>query len=470
MKIRLFCTILLSKIMIYFLRVIKRGGTSLPGKIANKLYPGVLKDIAANFYIVMVTGTNGKTTTSRIIEQILKEAEISYIANKSGANLISGITTTFLQSVNLFGRSSVSTALIEIDEAAFKGITDLIEPNILIVTNFFRDQLDRYGELYTTLKGVALGISKTKKTRLILNADDSLCVSLGRDSKRSVIYYGFAPDAYPNAKTADNSDASYCLYCKTKYRYTYKVYGHLGGFFCPSCGYRKPQPGIICTHVDALTSSHSVIQFKVSQSDLTSFNNQQNVYHARINLPGLYNIYNSLAAISCGVSLGVPMDKILKALASFKHGFGRMETIKVGEKQIKVILVKNPAGFNQVLDYLLTDEQHMCIAFAINDLLADGTDISWLWDVDFEKLSAAEDRLNVLYATGIRAEDMALRLVYAGINPERVEIIKDYRSLIGQGLSSIKAGETFYILPTYTALLDLRKFLSRKFNLKEFWQ
>jgi UDP-N-acetylmuramyl tripeptide synthase len=467
--IKLTSTILLSKIIIKGLRMIKRGGTSLPGKIANKLCPGILKDIASNFYIIMVTGTNGKTTTSRIIEQILKETGTSYIANRSGANLLSGITTTFLQSVNLHGRSSVSTALIEIDEAAFKAVTVFLEPDILVVTNFFRDQLDRYGELYSTLKDVAAGISKTRKTRLILNADDSLCVSLARDSQKSVIYYGFAPEAYLDAKASENADASYCLYCQTKYTYTNKVYGHLGGFACPGCGYRKPDCHVVCTQVEAITGSHSVIRFTVDDGLLPSCDGR-NAYTAKINLPGLYNIYNSLAAISCGVSLGISMDKILYALASFENGFGRMETIKARDRELKVILVKNPAGFNQVLDYLVTDEQTMRLAFAINDNLADGTDVSWLWDVNFEKLSAAAERIDGLFVSGIRAEDMALRLKYAGLDTKKIELIKDYGALIEKGLSSMKEGETFYLLPTYTALLDMRKFLKKKFNLKEFWQ
>jgi UDP-N-acetylmuramyl tripeptide synthase len=164
------------------------------------------------------------------------------------------------------------------------------------------------------------------------------------------------------------------------------------------------------------------------------------------------------------------MDKILYALASFENGFGRMETIKARDRELKVILVKNPAGFNQVLDYLVTDEQTMRLAFAINDNLADGTDVSWLWDVNFEKLSAAAERIDGLFVSGIRAEDMALRLKYAGLDTKKIELIKDYGALIEKGLSSMKEGETFYLLPTYTALLDMRKFLKKKFNLKEFWQ
>ena len=193
-------------------------------------------------------------------------------------------------------------------------------------------------------------------------------------------------------------------------------------------------------------------------------------FHARINLPGLYNIYNALAAVSCGHLLKLPVENTIKALDSFECGFGRMETINTAGKNIKVILVKNPTGFNQVLNYLLTEDQNMQLAFLINDKLADGTDISWLWDVDFEKLQKTQEKLDNIYTSGIRAEDMAVRLKYAGIFTDKINIIKDYSELINTGLSRTASGQNFYILPTYTAMLEIRKVLKEKFGLKEFWK
>lgn len=464
MNLRLYFTIAVSKLTIKLCRLTKKGGTTLPGKVARKLYPNILKEITGSFKTIMVTGTNGKTTTTRIIGQLLTESGIKYITNKSGANLVGGVITTFIESVNLLGRCEASTALIEIDEAAFNIMCNYIEPDILVVTNFFRDQLDRYGELYTTLRGVKEGIGKCGKTKLVLNADDSLCSSLGKDTGKDAVYYGFASDAHEGLEDAANSDATFCIYCKAKYEYSNHVYGHLGSFFCPDCGYKKHETDITCVKVEKLTSSYSRILFTAGNSSL------EEVLSARINLPGLYNIYNALAAAACGHLMGLPAENSIKAMDSFECGFGRMETIRVEDKYAKLILVKNPTGFNQVINHLLTEEDPVRIAFIINDNLADGTDISWLWDVDFEKLNSLGDLAVSMYTSGQRAEDMAVRLKYAGIAPEKIDIRKSYAELIDEGLSKTSAGHSFYILPTYTALLDIRGILKEKFGLKEFWK
>ncbi|MCX7922351.1 MAG: MurT ligase domain-containing protein [Clostridia bacterium] len=473
MNLRLTFTIIVSKLAIKICRLTRRGGTTLPGKIARKLYPDIINVITGGFKTIMVTGTNGKTTTTRVIGQILKENDIDYITNKSGANLVGGVITTFIDSVDIHGKSPISTALIEIDEAAFKVMCNFLEPDILVVTNFFRDQLDRYGELYTTLNGVKAGISKLKNTKLVLNADDSLCASIGKDTGKEAVYYGFDSYAHTAVEETLNSDAMFCIYCKTKYHYSNHVYGHLGGFKCPACGYEKPSTDITCIKVDELTSSYSKIQFSIDGltkdsssedgSDISAFN-------AKVGLPGLYNVYNALAAIACGHLLNLPVENSINAVSSFECGFGRMETIVTEGKNIKLILVKNPTGFNQVLSYLLTETQNMQLAFLINDKLADGTDISWLWDVDFEKLHEVQERVDSFYTSGIRAEDMAVRLKYAGVYANKICVKKDYSQLIAEGLEKTPEGHSFYILPTYTAMLDIRKVLKEKYGLKEFWK
>ena len=497
MDLKLPFTILVSKMIMKACRLVKLGGTTLPGEIALKIYPDIAKAITKNFRVIMVTGTNGKTTTTRIIGQILKENSINYITNKSGANLVNGVISTFIDWVDITGRCHCKTALLEVDEAAFNKMSDFLEPDILVVTNFFRDQLDRYGELYTTLKGVASGIHKSARMKLILNADDSLCASLGRGTKKKVIYYGFGEKAYCSSEQAVNSDAMFCIYCKTRYKYSNHVYGHLGGFECPKCGYRRPVSHITCTKVKELTSTHSRIEFTVSSlpfdnkkgkpvkvskarikmkiNGCKKFYRQKRwrvkqYYTARVNLPGLYNIYNSLAALSCGFAMKLPVKNSIKALNNFECGFGRMETINTSGKTIKVILVKNPTGFNQVLNYILTEKNNIQLAFLINDRIADGTDVSWLWDVDFEKLQDMQERIDNIYASGIRAEDMAVRLKYAGIFTNKINIVKDYERLVNIGLSKTAEGGSFYILPTYTAMFDIRKILKKKFNLKEFWK
>lgn len=458
---RLFLSILITKCTIKLLRIFKLGGTSLPGKVALRLYPNILKKLSQNLNIVMVTGTNGKTTTTRIIEQILIENNQSYITNKSGANLVFGIAATLVDSSSLSGKINASTALLEIDEAAFNKLTDYIQPNLLVVTNFFRDQLDRYGELYTTLNKVASAIQKSPNVVVALNADDSMCASLASSTKNP-IFYGFEEGAYKITEEITTSDAMFCIKCKEKYSYNFRVYGHLGGFYCPKCGYRKPETDITCTKVVDLNTSFTDIKFKLS--------NDNNEYFAKINLPGLYNSYNALAAISMGKLLNLPIENTIKALSTFECGFGRMETIQVGNKTIKVILVKNPTGFNQVLNFLLTETNSIQLAILINDNAADGRDISWLWDVDFEVLSKIESQIVNLYTSGLRADDMSVRLKYAGISTSKISTITNYKELINTGIDKTEENSTFYLLPSYTAMLDLRKELMSIFNLKEFWK
>jgi UDP-N-acetylmuramyl tripeptide synthase len=427
------------------------------------MYPDKLKELSKDFKTIMITGTNGKTTTTKIISQILDENNIKYITNKSGANLLHGIITTFIENSSIYGEFDEKVALIEVDEAAFKVVSKFLKPDYLVVTNFFRDQLDRYGELYTTLNRVLDGIKNSPESKLILNSDDSLCVSLAKNNKNNILYYGFDKNAYKQTEKIENSDAMFCIHCKTKYIYSFNIYGHLGGFKCPNCEYQRPLPQIKCTKITDLNSSYSNIEFK-----LNSISNK--IYKTKINLPGLYNIYNSMAAIALSEILKLPIENTIKALESFESGFGRMEVIKLKDKTIKLILVKNPTGFNQVLNYLLTEEKELSVSFIINDKIADGRDISWLWDVDFEKLNKISNKTSYFYTSGTRAEDMSVRLKYSGIDKEKIIQINKYQILIEEGIKNTKPNSTFYILPTYTAMLEIRKNLKSQFKLKDFWK
>ncbi|PYG89799.1 UDP-N-acetylmuramyl tripeptide synthase [Ruminiclostridium sufflavum DSM 19573] len=467
MKLRKAISIIISKFTIFTLHLLRRGGTTLPGKIALKIYPGILESIAKDFEIIMVTGTNGKTTTTRIIEEILKNNNINYITNKSGANLLSGITTLFIQAVSPGGKPRHKVALIESDEAAFNQVTKHITPKAVVVTNFFRDQLDRYGELYSTLNAVKSGLEHTaENTALILNADDSMCASLGEGTSKPVFYYGISCEAYQGNSENVNSDAMFCIFCKSKYEYSNHIYGHLGSFYCTGCGYKRPAADLECTEIQEAGSSFTTVKWTCTSSLLQ----EKKEFVTRINLPGLYNVYNAMAAAALGLTLKYSADTISEALQSFESGFGRMESINVGDKTVKLILVKNPTGFNQVLSFLALDKQPLNISFIINDNLADGTDISWLWDVDFEQLNSVADNIDRLVTSGIRGEDMAVRLKYSGLDTSKIKIIKDYNMLIDEGLKGTRSGGCYYILPTYTAMLEIRGILKKKFNLKEFWK
>ncbi len=443
-----------AKILIRLLRMTNTGGTSLPGKLALSLDKGILKRLAEGKKIIAVTGTNGKTTTSRILAEILKNNGISFFTNKSGANLLSGLTTTFIENHG----NDTDMVILEIDEAAFSAATEHFKPFAVIVTNFFRDQLDRYGELYSTLNKVKQGVEKTPGSILVLNADDSLCASIGREYPNPKVYFGFSDNISFSDRSGALSDSVYCLYCKSRYDYITRTIGHLGHFVCKSCGYERPLQNISAESVSARDNG-------TSRVDINLYGKR---FDADIKLPAAYNIYNALAALSIQTILDLDIKRSLRALSTFEEGFGRMEKIKAGNKFINVMLVKNPTGFNSSLDYLISLETDIIVCFAINDNIADGTDISWLWDVDFEKMS--QSKINYFICTGKRGYDMSLRLKYMDVPRSMIHGTDDHEKAIEEGLERIKDGDTLYILPTYTAMLEIRRMLQEKYDLKEFWK
>jgi len=463
MKLKRIIVIIIAKALLKLLVILKRGagGTSLPGRIIVFFDKEFLKDLAEKFKVIVVTGSNGKTTTTRMIGQILKENGIIFATNHAGANLLSGIATALLQGVDVCGRPRVPVLLLEIDEATLKKISGEINPEVLVVTNFFRDQLDRYGEVYQTLSYVKEGVAGFKNTKLVLNADDSLVASLAKVKNLPVFFYGL--DSEGILDVHPNTDARYCLYCKTKYTYEKQYYGHLGHFKCPQCGYQRPETDISCFNILETGEDYTRYFLRLKKEDITTF------YEVNLSLPGLYNVYNSLAALTCSLALGLNLNKAVEALSAIFGAFGRAENLLINGKKLKIILVKNPAGFNQALNLLSQEKSKIGLAFLINDLSADGEDVSWLWDVNFAVLNIITDKIKFIVAGGRRAEDLALRLKYEDFAKEKIKIMGDYREVINFGLKEINPSEVFYIFPTYTALIEFRKILNKKFKLKEFW-
>ena len=456
MKLRTMIAIIACKMTRFILRVTGHGGTNLPGKVAVKLYPTLLNQLAQHVTTIIVTGTNGKTTTSRMVEQCLKDANLSYFANKSGANLLTGITAEFAVHATNTGKSKYTHALIECDEAAFKQVSRYVDAKFVVVTNVFRDQLDRYGELSTTLTSIGIGIDHSPSAIVCLNADDSLSVSLAGRIKNKIIYYGVDTEIYQD-RVEEVSDAPYCIQCGHEYTYDYVTYGHLGSYRCEACGYSRPQPEVAVTQLLQTTPDSSLVEMKLGTQK----------YQIKINLPGGYNIYNAAACAAVGSALGLSPELVVKALGHFGGGFGRMEKFTIEGVDIRMILIKNPAGCNQVLNFLSNNEIPSLFVVALNDKTADGTDISWIWDVDFEKLIAGSRRITEVIVTGIRADDMALRFKYTGIQPQKLRIIKDYDQLLQEMLEQ---EAPVYIMPTYTAMLDLRAKISKNYGFKEFWE
>lgn len=456
MKIRTIFAVLSCKFTRFILRVTGRGGTNLPGKVAVKLYPELLGQLSKNVTTIIVTGTNGKTTTSRMVEQCLIEQGMSYFSNKSGANLLTGITAEFANNSSIFGKNKFEYALIECDEAAFKQVSKFVDAKYIVVTNVFRDQLDRFGDVGVTLKSIGIGIGNSPNAIVCLNADDSLSVSLSEGIKNKIVYYGVETEIY-NQRVEEISDARYCIKCQHEYVYDYITYGHLGGYHCPNCGYSKPKTEVFVSKVFSSNEDRSEVELNISGL----------AYKTSINLPGGYNIYNGVATAAAASSMGIKADVIVESLGKFGGGFGRMEKFTIEDTDIRMILIKNPAGCNQVLNFLSNTQKPSLFVVALNDKLADGTDVSWIWDVDFEKLTKMENKLTKIIVSGVRAEDMAVRFKYAGVPMEKIEVVHDYGELIDK---MVNQDAPVYVMPTYTALMELRARISKDYGFKEFWE
>ncbi len=424
--------------------------------MALKLDKDILSTVSKGYKVILVTGTNGKTTTTSMIYNMLKNSNLKVITNSTGANLYTGITSCFIENFSFLKSGQTKYAhtkyaVIEIDEANVKLVTAYITPEIITVTNLFRDQLDRYGEVYTTLKKILEGIEKVPGTKLILNGDESLLGDLDEVYGKENIYFGFNAAVDDKKEVDINADAKFCKKCKNTYKYEYITYNHLGKFYCENCGYKRPE---LQFHLDEITET-------TSEGSLVKINNME-LY---INQPGIYNIYNALCAFSVAKTLNIADNIISDTLKNQSSSFGRQELIKIDGKDTKIILVKNPAGYDQAIKTLAFDDRKLSIAFLLNDNYADGRDVSWIWDVNFEALHDLNiERVSI---GGIRLYDMAIRLKIAGIDESLFHIENNYESLLKSIMQS--STDTIYILATYTAMISFRKFLNRKGYIKKLW-
>ncbi len=449
------------------LRLTGRGGTALPGKAARFFAADILERVSDGMEIIVVTGTNGKTTTSRMLEHAFTASGHPCLANKSGANLLSGVTAELTCNAGWNGTPKTHYAVIECDEGALKQVVPLIHPRVIVVTNLFRDQLDRYGEVMHTVEQLRMGIEKVPEALLCLNADDSLVTSLAEGVSNRVVWYGLDLPV-GEQKDAVISDAKYCLHCGTPYRYHYHTYAHLGGFYCPSCGYRRPEASVAVTEIQEAAADGSTVTMRLPERNDAAGNGNAAAAQerVRIGLPAVYNIYNAAAAVCAYTAFGLPKEEILSALADVHSSFGRMETFDLSGNRVQMILVKNPAGCNQALSYVGGLEQEYTLVLCLNDRTADGHDISWIWDADYEQL-AGNAHIRHIYVSGDRAEDMQLRLKYAGFPEESITLCRDNDRLLAM---MREGGRPCFILPNYTSMLALRKALSDATGGADFWK
>ena len=420
------------------LKLLHKGATTLPGRIALFLKSNILIRLSRGVKVIMITGTNGKTTSARMIEEGLKESGKSYFMNRSGANLITGITTSFIMNSSIFGRCKKDYALIECDENALKKVSLYIDAEILLVTNVFRDQLDRYGEVSSTLSAIKTGAENMPDCILILNADDPLTYSLSVLPNRCFTYGMNIP-----LHMGGRSDTDYCIFCKSPYKYSYRTYSQLGGFCCESCGYKRENPDF---SVDAILETGADFS-----SVFVNLNGHNSIF--KINLGGVYNIYNSIGSAAVLSVLGIDIKTLENSLKSFNGAFGRMENFG----STKMLLVKNPAGFTQTMNYIkpLTINN---LVFVLNDNAADGCDVSWIWDADIE----IGENVKNIYAFGVRSGDMALRLKYEGYDPKIITSYKEFYAVTDE--------DNTVIIPTYTAMMALRPYFAQKYKKDEFWK
>lgn len=445
--IRALITIYITKVISYILKNVFKKGTSMPGLIAKKLCPNILKYASKNTTTILITGTNGKTTTTSMIYNMVKSSNNACFSNLSGANMECGIITSFIDNYTMADIKRI--AVIEIDEANVPLVCKNINPAIVVITNLFRDQLDRYGEVYTTLEKIMSGVNLSDKSTLILNGDEPMLGSLTVPNKK--VFYGF--NISPNTDEIEmNTDAKHCIYCKTPYTYDFVTYNHLGYYHCPNCNYTRPTLNHSVDNIISMNPNESVVSFDGQEYTVSQ--------------AGLYNIYNALCAYAVAKELHIDDNIIADILKNQESRFGRQEIVNIGDKQMTIFLVKNPAGFNQTIDTIALDNNPFSCLFMLNDNYADGTDVSWIYDVNLEKLQ--EMPIENILVSGIRAYDMAIRLKIATNQKDKINVYENYEEL----LKAIKAAPTkkVYATLTYTAMLDFRKFLEAQGYIKEYWR
>lgn len=448
--------ILIAKQAAFWSRIFGRGGGgALPGLIALKVDPNIVAELTANLDkgVVLVTGTNGKTTTSKMIVETLKASGEKVLSNSGGSNLARGIASELTIKSNIFGKIKEKIGVYEVDEATLPEVVDYVKPKAIVITNIFRDQLDRYGEVDKTAAILKKAIENSPGSKLILNADDPIVASLGKD-RENVIYFG-VQDERLEAKSDLAIDIKDCLICGNELVYPHRYYGHIGLYVCEKCGFSRPKAFITAKNV-LLSPEETSARISLGR-EITNLN---------LPMTGLYNLYNALAAMSTANFLNIKSTTIFKTLNNQKPAFGRMESFEIDGKYAVIHLVKNPTGFNQVLEAITQNRKNKTALIVLNDNFADGTDISWIWDVEFELFKTGFRKIIV---SGIRNEDLRLRLKYANVTSRIIKTEKNLKTALNVAISETNTGETLYILPTYTAMLSLRNDLVQQKILKDYW-
>jgi UDP-N-acetylmuramyl tripeptide synthase len=444
------------------------GATSAPGKVLLRLDANAIGALGARLPrgSVLVSATNGKTTTATMAASILEQSGIPLVHNHAGANMAGGIAAALLAAARPRGRIDGELGLFEVDELWLDSVASQLGPRAILLGNLFRDQLDRFGELETIAERWA-GDLHTEQ--LILNADDPLVADLGREHPRA-LYFGIEDDSLALPGMAHAADARHCRRCGAPYVFEQIYLGHLGHYHCPSCGQRRPKPTVTARDV-------TLEGVRASRFTLCTPAGEEQV---ALGLPGLYNVYNALAAAALASALELPLASIRAGLQSAKAAFGRAETVRVAltpgtgqgssavaQREMRILLIKNPAGANEVLRTLALEPGEHDVLGVLNDKIADGRDVSWIWDADFELLTG---RIRSITCSGTRAPELAVRMKYAGIDPRRIRVQPDLEQALHEAAGDRPDAQApLYALPTYTAMLSLRDLLVARGEASSAW-
>jgi UDP-N-acetylmuramyl tripeptide synthase len=429
-------------------RLGRGAGMTVPGKLLSKLDPGAIDRLASRLPAgaAVISATNGKTTTTAMAAEILRP-RFRLAHNHSGANLVSGVASTLLAA------GDAELGLLEVDEGALPEVLRRVRPRAVCLGNLFRDQLDRYGELELIAERWRAAVTELpESTVLVLNGDDPQVGSLGHG-----VVYGVDDPGVARPSLQHAADSKYCIRCGTPYDYRAAYVGHLGDYACPNCGHARPVLDVAARAIEL----HGLerVEFDLATPGGTA--------RIELQVPGLYNVYNALGAATLTLSLGVALDEIAAGLSRFSAAFGRFERIAVDDKRLLLLLIKNPAGANEAVRTLVDGGAPRVAVIALNDAIADGRDVSWIWDVDFEPLL---DGLETVVATGSRAAELGLRLKYGGLDEAKIVVEPALASALDQGLARTPSGSELVVLPTYTAMLELQAIVAERGLAKRYWE
>ena len=440
-------------------RVARRGGgTSLPGKVLTRVEPDAIGLLASRLHegTVVLSATNGKTTTAAMVASVLERRGTRLVHNRAGANMAGGVASALAAAARGAGRRiDGDLGLFEVDEFWLPQLLRELRPRAVLLANLFRDQLDRYGELETIGERWLEAVGALPgATGLVLNADDPLVADLARH-RDDATYFGVDDDGLARPEMQHAADSKHCRRCGHPYTYEAIYLGHLGRYHCPNCGARRPDPAVRAADV----ALHGI------RASAFTLRSPEGTSRVELPLPGLYNVYNALAAAALCLRLGVGLADVVAGLGAVAPAFGRAETLPLRNRDASLLLIKNPAGANEVLRTLTLETGELDVLGILNDRTADGRDVSWVWDADWEIVAP---RLKRMVCAGTRAAELAVRLKYAGVDPARLEVVEELEPALDRALDG--GSGPLFVLPTYTALLELRELLARRGEAREYWR